>query len=149
MAAQSNELANDQLAKQEDLHKRIYDFEFAIGPIEETPLINRILVLPFPLKATTKAGIIIPDNAKERPEVGTVIATGTGRVLDNGHITPPLVTPGDKVTYGKWSGTWVHNEELDLDLLLLLDADCLTRKVQPHLVAPAPASVTAATETAE
>lgn len=74
------------------------------------PLADRVLVEAAPAEETTKGGIIIPDTAKEKPQRGKVIAVGTGRVSDDGKVTPLSVQVGDNVLYGKYSGT-----ELSLD----------------------------------
>jgi chaperonin GroES len=71
------------------------------------PLADRILVKPAPAEEKTASGIIIPDSAKEKPMQGEVIAVGTGRVADDGKVTPLELKVGDKVLYGKYSGTEV------------------------------------------
>ena len=68
------------------------------------PLADRVLVEAAPAEETTKGGIIIPDTAKEKPQRGKVIAVGTGRVSDDGKVTPLSVKVGDNVLYGKYSG---------------------------------------------
>ena len=74
------------------------------------PLYDRILVKRIETKEQVRGGIIIPDTAKEKPQRGKVIAVGTGRVSDDGKVTPLSVKVGDNVLYGKYSGT-----ELSLD----------------------------------
>ena len=64
----------------------------------------------FEEEETTKGGLFIPDTAKEKPQRGKVIAVGTGRVADDGKVTPLSVKAGDEILYGKYSGT-----ELTLD----------------------------------
>ncbi len=71
------------------------------------PLADRMIVKPAPAEEKTKGGIILPDTAKEKPVIGEVVAIGTGRVLDNGTRQPLEVKIGDKVLYGKYSGTEV------------------------------------------
>jgi len=71
------------------------------------PLADRIVIKPAVAEEKTKGGIILPDTAKEKPVVGEVVAIGTGRVLDNGTRQPLEVKVGDKVLYGKYSGTEV------------------------------------------
>ena len=71
------------------------------------PLADRLVVKPAPAEEKTKGGIILPDTAKEKPVIGEVVAIGTGRVLDNGTRQPLEVKVGDKVLYGKYSGTEV------------------------------------------
>jgi len=69
------------------------------------PLGDRILVKPLDAEEKTKGGIILPDTAKERPQEGKVIAVGKGKVLDDGRIQPLEVKVGDRILYGKYSGT--------------------------------------------
>ncbi len=69
------------------------------------PLGDRILVKPAPAEDKTKGGIILPDTAKEKPVVGEIIAIGPGRKSDDGILIAPEVKVGDKVLYGKYSGT--------------------------------------------
>jgi chaperonin GroES len=69
------------------------------------PLHDRLLVRRIEEKETVKGGIIIPDTAKEKPQEGEVIAVGNGKVLDNGTKVPMDVKAGDRVLFGKYSGT--------------------------------------------
>ena len=69
------------------------------------PLHDRLLVKRIEEKETVKGGIIIPDTAKEKPQEGEVIAVGNGKVLDNGTKVPLDVKAGDKILFGKYSGT--------------------------------------------
>lgn len=69
------------------------------------PLGDRIVVKPSPAEDKTKGGIILPDTAKEKPVVGEVVAVGPGRKSDEGKLIPLDVKVGDKVLYGKYSGT--------------------------------------------
>ncbi len=71
------------------------------------PLGDRVLVEPLPAETKTKAGIIIPDTASEKPTRGTVVAVGPGRRNEEGRLLPMDVAAGDIVLYGKWSGTEV------------------------------------------
>jgi chaperonin GroES len=71
------------------------------------PLADRILVKPSPAEEKTASGIIIPDTAKEKPMQGEIIAVGKGRVSDDGKLIPLELKVGDKVLYGKYSGTEV------------------------------------------
>ena len=77
------------------------------------PIRDRILVKPIEEDTVTKSGIVIPDNAQEKPSRGLVIAAGSGRLLDNGTVVPLVVKAGDTVLYGKYAGTAVKldNEE--------------------------------------
>lgn len=72
-----------------------------------TPLHDRILVKPSQPEEVTTGGIIIPDTAKEKPQQGEVVAVGKGKTNDEGKLTPMQVKIGDKVLYGKYSGTEV------------------------------------------
>ncbi len=71
------------------------------------PLADRVVVKPAPAEEKTKGGIILPDTAKEKPVQGEVVAVGPGRVSDDGKTIPMEVKKGDKVLYGKYSGTEV------------------------------------------
>ena len=69
------------------------------------PLHDRILVRRIEEKETVKGGIIIPDTAKEKPQEGEVIAVGNGKLLENGSKVPLDVKAGDRILFGKYSGT--------------------------------------------
>jgi chaperonin GroES len=71
------------------------------------PLADRVIIKPSPAEEKTKGGIILPDTAKEKPVVGEVIAAGPGRKGDDGKLVAPELKVGDKVLYGKYSGTEV------------------------------------------
>lgn len=71
------------------------------------PLGDRVIIQPAEAEEKTKGGIILPDTAKEKPIEGTVIAVGSGKVAENGTVTALTVKAGDKVLYGKYSGTEV------------------------------------------
>jgi chaperonin GroES len=81
------------------------------------PLADRIVVKPAAAEEITKGGIIVPDTAKEKPVWGEVIAAGPGKISDEGKIVPMEVKVGDKVLYGKYSGTEVT---LDGDEVLIM-----------------------------
>jgi chaperonin GroES len=74
------------------------------------PLHDRLLVKRVEAEQKTKGGIIIPDNAKEKPIEGIVIAVGNGKVLDDGKVRALEVKAGDKVLFGKYSGTEIKIE---------------------------------------
>jgi chaperonin GroES len=74
------------------------------------PLADRVIVKPAPAEEKTKGGIIVPDTAKEKPVWGEVIAAGTGRITEDGKHVPMEVKKGDRVLYGKYSGTEVTFE---------------------------------------
>lgn len=71
------------------------------------PLSDRIVVTRSQEEEKTKGGIIIPDSAKEKPLEGLVVAVGSGKVLKNGKVVPMGVKAGDKILFGKYSGTEV------------------------------------------
>jgi chaperonin GroES len=71
------------------------------------PLHDRVLVRPLEGEDKTAGGIIIPDTAKEKPQQGEVIAVGPGGRDENGKVTPLDVKKGDRILFGKWSGTEV------------------------------------------
>ena len=75
-----------------------------------TPLGDRILVKPLEAEEKTKGGIILPDTAKEKPQEGRVVAVGKGKVLEEGKVQPLEVKTGDKILYGKYSGTEIKLE---------------------------------------
>jgi chaperonin GroES len=87
------------------------------------PLHDRVLVRRVEAEEKTAGGIIIPDTAKEKPQEGEVVAAGSGLKADDGKITPLEVKAGDKILFGKWSGTEVKiNGE---DLLIMKESDIL------------------------
>ena len=77
------------------------------------PLGDRVVVKPLEAVERSKGGIVIPDTAKEKPQEGKVVAVGKGRVTDDGKLLAIEVKAGDKILYGKYSGTeiTVDNEE--------------------------------------
>ncbi len=74
------------------------------------PLHDRILVKRLEEKEVSKGGIIIPDTAKEKPIEGRVIATGNGKILENGEVRPLEVKEGDRILFGKYAGTEIKIE---------------------------------------
>jgi chaperonin GroES len=74
------------------------------------PLHDRVIVQSIEGEAKTKGGIIIPDTAKEKPQEGKVIAVGTGKILENGTKVTLDVKVGDKILFGKYSGTEIKIE---------------------------------------
>ncbi|HTO68893.1 MAG TPA: co-chaperone GroES [Myxococcota bacterium] len=72
------------------------------------PLQDRLLLKPSQAEEKTSGGIIIPDTAKEKPQEGTVVAAGKGKVNDAGKLTPLDVKVGDRVLYGKYSGNEIE-----------------------------------------
>jgi chaperonin GroES len=77
------------------------------------PLHDRLLLEPLLAETKTKSGIIIPDTAQEKPQQGKVVAVGAGKRLEDGRLIPMDVKVGDKVIYGKWSGTEVKLDGKD------------------------------------
>ena len=81
------------------------------------PLHDRLLVRRIEEKETAKGGIIIPDTAKEKPQEGEVLAAGNGKILDNGTKVPLDVKVGDKILFGKYSGTEINIDGEDVLIL--------------------------------
>ena len=87
------------------------------------PLHDRVLVRRIEAEEKTAGGIIIPDSAKEKPSEGEIVAVGSGTRGDDGKVTPLDVKAGDRVLFGKWSGTEV---KLDgEDLLIMKESDIM------------------------
>ena len=87
------------------------------------PLHDRVLVRRIEAAAKTPGGIIIPDTAQEKPQEGEVVSTGSGARGEDGTITPLDLKAGDKILFGKWSGSEVKlNGE---DLLIMKESDVL------------------------
>ncbi len=86
-----------------------------------TPLADRVIIKPTEAEEKTKGGIILPDTAKEKPIEGTVIAAGPGKVTDDGKTVKMGVKVGDKVLYGKYSGTEITVE--GEDFLIMRESD--------------------------
>jgi chaperonin GroES len=87
------------------------------------PLGDRVLIRPLEAQEKTKGGIVLPDTAKEKPQEGKVIAVGKGRVSEDGKLIPLEVKAGDKVLYGKYSGTEITIE--GDEYLIVKDDDIL------------------------
>jgi chaperonin GroES len=87
------------------------------------PLGDRVVVKPSPKEEVTKSGIVLPDTAKEKPQEGTILAVGPGKIDENGKRVEMEVKEGDKVLYAKYSGTEVKIE--GEDLLILSERDLL------------------------
>jgi chaperonin GroES len=87
------------------------------------PLHDRVLVERVESEAKTSGGIIIPDTAKEKPQEGVVIALGSGARSEDGKITPPDVKVGDRILFGKWSGTEVKVD--GKDFIIMKESDIL------------------------
>ena len=87
------------------------------------PLADRIVVKRLDPREKTKSGLVLPDSAKEKPQEGKVIAVGTGRLLDDGIVKALEIKNGDRVLYGKYSGSEVSLE--GEDYLILREEDVL------------------------
>jgi chaperonin GroES len=87
------------------------------------PLHDRVLVKRIEEQEQIRGGIIIPDSAKEKPQEGEVIAVGTGKLLENGTRIEPGVKAGDRVLFGKYSGTEIKLD--DEDYLILPEDEIL------------------------
>jgi chaperonin GroES len=87
------------------------------------PLGDRVLIKRIAEEEKTKGGIIIPDTAKEKPQEGEVIAVGPGARDEDGKYITPDVVAGDRILFGKWSGTEVKIE--GEDLLIMKESDIL------------------------
>ena len=87
------------------------------------PLHDRVLVRRIEAEEKTAGGIIIPDTAKEKPQEGEVVAVGSGKRGEDGKVTPLDVKAGDRVLFGKWSGTEVKVD--GEDLLIMKESDIL------------------------
>jgi chaperonin GroES len=99
------------------------------GTVEDTPLMafrplhDRVVVRRISAEEKTKGGIIIPDTAQEKPMEGEIIAAGPGALSETGVLTPLDVKAGDRVLFGKWSGTEVKiNGE---ELLIMKESDLM------------------------
>ena len=78
------------------------------------PLGDRVVVQPTPREEMTKSGIVLPDTAKEKPQEGTILAAGPGRILDDGKREQMDVKEGQKVLYAKYAGTEFKIDEEEL-----------------------------------
>ena len=87
------------------------------------PLHDRVVVRRVEEEARSAGGIIIPDTAKEKPQQGEVVAVGPGARNEKGEVVPPDVKPGDRVLFGKWSGTEVKID--GEDLLIMNESDIM------------------------
>jgi chaperonin GroES len=87
------------------------------------PLHDRLLIRPLDAEEKTAGGIIIPDTAKEKPMEGEIVAAGSGTKGEDGKVMPLDVKKGDRVLYGKWSGTEVKVD--GEDLLIVRESDVM------------------------
>jgi len=88
-----------------------------------TPLHDRVLVRRLEGEEKTAGGLIIPDSAKEKPQEGEVIAVGEGARKDSGELIPMAVKAGDRILFGKWSGTEVKID--GEELIIMKESDIL------------------------
>ena len=91
------------------------------------PLDDRVVVEPVEAEERTAGGIVLPDTAKEKPQRGTVVSVGPGKLLDSGNRGDLSVSVGDVVIYGKYSGTDVEIEGRDVKILR--ESDILAKVV--------------------
>ena len=87
------------------------------------PLSDRVVVEPAAAEEKSSGGIILPDTAQEKPQQGTVVATGPGKVSDTGTLVEMSVKDGDKILYGKYSGTEVN--VAGTDYIIMRESDNL------------------------
>jgi chaperonin GroES len=87
------------------------------------PLSDRVVVEPAPAEDMSSGGIILPDTAQEKPQQGTIVATGPGKVSDSGTLVTMELKKGDKILYGKYSGTEFSFE--GTDYLIMRESDIL------------------------
>ena len=87
------------------------------------PLHDRVIVKRLEEERTTASGIVIPDSATEKPDTGEIIATGIGKILEDGKVRPLDVKKGDKVLFGKYSGQTVKIE--GEELLVMREEDIM------------------------
>ncbi len=90
--------------------------------MEIRPLGDRIVVKPLEAEEKTKGGILLPDTAKEKPHEGKVVAVGKGKILESGKVQEVEVKVGDRVLYGKYSGTEVTTSD-GAELLIMREDD--------------------------
>ncbi len=88
-----------------------------------TPLHDRVLVKRIESDDKTAGGLIIPDSAKEKPQEGEVVAVGAGARKDSGELIPMAVSAGDRILFGKWSGTEVKID--GQELLIMKESDII------------------------
>ena len=89
------------------------------------PLSDRVVVMPEEVDEKTASGIILPDTAKEKPQMGKIVAAGPGKISDNGNTVEMTLKAGDKVLYGKYSGTEITLN--DDEVLIMRESDILAK----------------------
>lgn len=95
--------------------------------IKIRPLDDRVVVEPLAAEETTAGGIVLPDAAQEKPQRGTVVAVGPGRLLDNGNRGELSISVGDEVIYGKYGGSDIEVDGDDVKILR--ESDILAKVV--------------------
>ena len=89
------------------------------------PLADRVVLKAQEAEEKTASGIILPDTAKEKPQMGQIVAVGPGKTNDNGNVIPMTLKDGDTVLYGKYSGTEINVD--GEDLLIMRENDILAK----------------------
>ena len=89
------------------------------------PLSDRVVVMPEEVDEKTASCIILPDTAKEKPQMGKIVAAGPGKISDNGNTVEMTLKAGDKVLYGKYSGTEITLN--DNEVLIMRESDILAK----------------------
>jgi chaperonin GroES len=102
--------------------------ELVMKDINLKPLDDRVVVEPVEAEEVTAGGIVLPDTAKEKPQRGTVLAVGPGKLLDNGQRGKLSVAVGDEVIYGKYSGSEVEVDGREVKILR--ESDILAKVVK-------------------
>ncbi len=97
--------------------------EAVLSKVKIQPLGDRVLVRPVEKEKQERSGIIIPDTAKEKPQEGEIVAVGKGKVSDEGKLIPMDVKAGDRILYGKYSGTEIKID--DTEYLIMHQDDIL------------------------
>ena len=98
-----------------------------MAKLKVRPLDDRVVVQPMESEERTAGGIVLPDSAKEKPQRGTVVAVGAGKLLDNGKRGELSVRVGDQVIYGKYGGTDI--EISGEDVKILRESDILAKVI--------------------
>jgi chaperonin GroES len=99
-----------------------------MAKVKIRPLDDRVVVTPLEAETRTAGGIVLPDSAKEKPQRGTVVAVGPGKLLDSGKRGELSVQVGDQVIYGKYGGTDL--EVSGEDVKVLRESDILAKVVE-------------------
>ena len=81
------------------------------------PMEDRVLIKALEAEEKTKGGIVLPDTAKEKPSKGEVIAVGRGKLMDNGKLIEPTLKKGDKVLFGRYSGTEIKIDNVEYTIM--------------------------------